>query len=168
MIYKIIVATCKNNGIGYNNKLPWPTIKEDMNLFSKLTIGNGNNAVIMGRKTHESIGKILKNRTNIILSNTLNLNNNNLISFKKITDVLNYCENNNFEEIWIIGGFKIYSLFMELNIVEEIYQTKIYKDYLCDTFFPEIKKEFNIKNIKKISNNPCCILIIWNQNIFFY
>ena len=61
MQFKIIVATCNNNGIGINNQLPWDLIKEDMKLFSKLTTGNGNNAIIMGRKTFESIGRSLKN-----------------------------------------------------------------------------------------------------------
>ena len=50
MNYNIIVAICKNNGIGYNNKIPW-YIKEDLKLFSNLTRGNNNNnAIIMGRK----------------------------------------------------------------------------------------------------------------------
>lgn len=164
MIYKIIVATCNNNGIGIDNKLPWPSIKEDMKMFSKSTIGNGNNAVIMGRKTYESIGKPLKDRINIILTNTLNVKTNNLITFNNINDILIYCNQNNFEEVWIIGGEKIYSLFINLNIVKEIYQTKIFKNYTCDSYFPEIKIKYQLKEIKKINNNPCCILIIWREN----
>lgn len=164
MVYKIIVATCNNNGIGINNKLPWPTIKEDMKMFSKLTIGNGNNAIIMGRKTYESIGKPLKNRMNIILSSTLKINENNVVSMNSINDIFNYCIKKDFEDVWIIGGEKIYSLFINLDIVKEIYQTKIYKDYQCDSFFPEIKNKYNLKEIKKITDNPCCILIIWREN----
>ena len=164
MNYKIIVATCKNNGIGINNKLPWPTIKEDMKMFSKLTIGNGNNAVIMGRKTYESIGKPLKNRMNIVLSNTLNINNDNLILFNNVNDIINHCKKKKFEDVWIIGGEKIYSLFINLDIVKEIYQTNIYKDFECDSYFPEIKYKYNLKEIKKISDNPCCILIIWRES----
>lgn len=163
MVYKIIVATCNNNGIGINNKLPWSTIKEDMRMFSKLTIGNGNNAVIMGRKTYESIGKPLKNRMNIVLSNTLSINNNNVITFNNISNIINFCIKKDFEDVWIIGGEKIYSLFINLQIVKEIYQTKIYENYQCDSFFPEIKNKYNLKEIKKITNNPCCILIIWRE-----
>ena len=163
MIYKIIVATCNNNGIGINNKLPWTTINEDMKMFSKLTIGNHNNAVIMGRKTYESIGKPLKNRINIILSNTLNVNNNNIISFNNIKDIIDYCEKKNFEDVWIIGGEKIYSLFINLDIVKEIYQTKIYQNFECDSYFPEIKNKYNLKEIK-IQDNPSCILIIWRES----
>ena len=164
MVYKIIVATCNNNGIGINNKLPWPFIKEDMKMFSKLTIGNGNNAVIMGRKTYESIGKPLKNRMNIIISNTLNINNDNIISLTTIDDIFSYCKKNKFQDVWIIGGEKIYSLFINLDIVKEIYQTKIYHHYNCDSYFPEITNKYNLKEIKKINNNPCCILIIWRES----
>ena len=57
----LIVAMCKNNGIGYNNELPWK-ILSDLKKFKKLTQGKGNNAVIMGKNTYESIKKSLPNR----------------------------------------------------------------------------------------------------------
>ena len=73
MNYKLIAAVCKGGGIGKNNALPWK-IKEDLIHFSKLTRGNGNNAVVMGRKTWESLpGGALIGRDNIVLSNTLTL-----------------------------------------------------------------------------------------------
>ena len=55
MNFKIIVAATRKFGIGFKNKLPWH-IPEDLKHFSKTTIGNGNNAIIMGRNTWESIG----------------------------------------------------------------------------------------------------------------
>ena len=65
MKLNIIVAICKENrGIGLNNKLPW-NYPEDLKYFSRITKGNGNNAIIMGRNTFESIGKTLPKRTNI-------------------------------------------------------------------------------------------------------
>ena len=72
MIVNIIVAYCKNNGIGKDNTLLW-NIKEDMAKFKRLTLGNKNNAVIMGRKTYESLNNIdgLANRDNLILSKSL-------------------------------------------------------------------------------------------------
>ena len=54
MNINIIVAYCKNNGIGFENKMPWH-IKSDLKKFQKLTIGNGNNAIIMGKNTYNSI-----------------------------------------------------------------------------------------------------------------
>src|SRR6056300_225472 len=50
----IIVAMCKNRGIGYRGTIPW-SLKEDMRFFRNKTIGYGNNAVVMGRKTYDSI-----------------------------------------------------------------------------------------------------------------
>ena len=67
MKIKIIAAVCKNNGIGKNNSLPWNS-KTDLKFFSKTTKGNNNNAVLMGRKTWESLNKPLINRFNIIIS----------------------------------------------------------------------------------------------------
>ena len=74
MNFKLIVAMCNNRGIGNKNKLPW-SFSSDMKYFSSMTRGNNNNAIIMGRKTFESIGRPLPNRHNIILSNKLNMVN---------------------------------------------------------------------------------------------
>ncbi len=83
MNYNIIAARCLSGGIGFNGKLPW-RCKSDLREFSKLTKGNGNNAVVMGRKTWESLPNALKDRTNIILSNKSELPNLplNAIHFK--------------------------------------------------------------------------------------
>ena len=73
MNYNIIVAICENNGIGYNNSLPW-NIKEDLKIFSKLTRGNNNNAIIMGRNTFESLpNNFLPKRDNLVLSESLKI-----------------------------------------------------------------------------------------------
>ena len=67
----IIAAICKNGGIGYKNKLPWK-LKNELQYFQKLTIGNGNNAVVMGKNTWLSIKhRPLKDRDNIIISNSM-------------------------------------------------------------------------------------------------
>ena len=64
---KLIVAICKNGGIGYKNKIPWH-LKKDLQHFKKMTIGNNNNAVIMGNNTWKSLNNTpLPKRTNIIL-----------------------------------------------------------------------------------------------------
>ena len=65
----IIVAMCKNRGIGINGMIPW-SLKEDMKFFKNKTIGNGNNAVIMGRNTFESISTTLPKRRNYVISST--------------------------------------------------------------------------------------------------
>ena len=67
--FDLIVAKTINNGIGLNNKIPWK-LSKDLKMFKKITTsGNEKNAIIMGRKTFESINKKpLPGRTNIILS----------------------------------------------------------------------------------------------------
>lgn len=65
MPLQLIVAMDKNRAIGNKNALPWPRLKKDMKYFRRQTKGH---AVIMGRKTYESIGKPLKNRKNIVIS----------------------------------------------------------------------------------------------------
>ena len=80
----IVVATCKNRGIGINNKLPW-RISADMNFFKYLTIGNKNNAVVMGKNTFESLPQPLKNRDNIVVSTTIKKNPNLIVSDKMFT-----------------------------------------------------------------------------------
>ena len=168
MLFNIITATCNNNGIGKNNSLPWPYNNSDMKLFYKLTVGNKNNAIIMGKNTFLSINKTLSNRVNIVISNTLNENDYpDVIIFKNILDCIKYCEFKNFDIVWVIGGEYIYKQFLDSNIINYIYETKIYQNYNCDKFFPIIPLKYNIHSIKKINNNPVSILIIWKHNNMF-
>lgn len=141
-MYHIIVAQCKNRGIGYENKIPWQ-IYEDMKLFSKKTRGQGNNAIIMGRKTWDSLpSQPLLKRTNIIVSSTLNVENENVFTFRSILDVKKHCSETNYDEVWIIGGQAIYEEF--LKHAKTIHITQIDKTYKCDTFFPEIPENFTL------------------------
>ena len=148
MNLKIIVATDENNGIGKNNTLPWK-YSEDLKYFPKKTKGNNDysNAVIMGRKTYESIGKPLSGRMNYVLSKTKQENQENLFFFNNYKSLLESIKIQNFNEVWIIGGEKIYKLFLDLDIVSEVYVTKIKGNYDCDVFFPLINSNKN--NINK-------------------
>ncbi len=158
----IIVAYCKNNGIGYKNTLPW-YIKSDLIKFKLKTIGNKNNAVIMGKNTYNSLkNKFLIDRDNLILSSSINIdekNKNNLIkSFSNINKLEEFIKEKNYDELWVIGGEQIYKLFMEedkLFKINYIYVTYINKIIECDTFFPNI----NYSNFKFVSQE------IHNTNI---
>ena len=178
MVYKIIVAMDENNGIGKNNALPWH-YPEDLKYFSKTTKGKGNNtnAVIMGRKTYESIGKPLPGRVNYILSRTKreniinektqttgdnnnnNNNNNNILFFDNIADLHKDIESKNYNEAWIIGGAEIYNLFLSMSSntnssqsikIDAIYVTHIKGDYNCDAFFPAINEHYRMAGSGKI------------------
>ena len=166
MNYNVIVATCSNNGIGKDNELPWNIISEDMKMFSKLTKGNGNNAIIMGKNTYNSIGKALPARTNIVLSTSLCQSDfNNITIMSNIDNCIKFCNNKKFDEVWIIGGETVYKDFLKLNIINFIYETKIYSNYDCDTYFPNIPIKYNIKSVEKLRNeNPNTILVVWEIN----
>lgn len=144
MSFRIIVSYCKNRGIGINNETPWKNI-EDLQKFKKLTIGKGNNAIIMGKNTYLST-KFLKKRDNLILSSSLEIDekkNGNIIkSFSNIEKLMKYLQNNNYETIWIIGGESIYNQFLQLDKIDYVYITFIDKNYKCDTFMPVLSSNF--------------------------
>lgn len=130
---KLIVATDEKSGIGKNNKMPWKN-SSDLKYFSKLTKGAGNNAVVMGKNTYLSIGKPLPGRENIVLSTSLNPDNEILV-FSNIGLLLEYLEKSYIKNVWVIGGGQVYKEFMNVNLVTEIYKTCIKGIYDCDTFF---------------------------------
>ncbi len=132
--FKSIIAWCEKGGIGFRGSIPW-TLKSDLRRFAKLTRGDGNNAVLMGRKTWESLPcKPLKYRHNIIISTTLKKVPDNCSVFNSMTDAISFCGNNTFKDVWIIGGSSIYDEAARTLPLKEIYVTEIRKDYHCDTF----------------------------------
>ena len=148
---KLIVAFCKNRGIGFKNTMPWH-MRNDFVNFKKLTVGNGNNAVIMGRKTWLSIplkNRPLPKRENIVLSKNTAVNFNRSPHWTTFTQSLesaaNYCKQKKIDDVWLIGGESIYKESLNKNLVNEIYITKIDDDFECDTFFPDIPEDFALK-----------------------
>ena len=147
---KMIVATSKNSGIGYKGTMPW-YIPMDMKFFKKMTVGNGNNAVIMGNNTWASFPgkKHLPRRDNLILSKTNALceerDGDNIIAFDEMDTLIDHCVRQKYDETWIIGGTQIYNMFIENPHLTEIYKTHINHDFECDTFFPKIPANFEMK-----------------------
>lgn len=137
----IIVAVAKNNVIGKDNKLLWH-LSEDLKRFKRLTM---NKNIIMGRKTFESLGRVLPNRKHIILCNDMNLiiNDENVLVLDNISK-LDYYINSN-DENFVIGGGTIYKLLMPF--VSKLYVTHIDEAFEGDVYFPEI----DLKIWKKIS-----------------
>lgn len=143
MIISIIVAVDNNNGIGKNNSLLCK-LKDDLLNFKNLT---KNHCILMGRKTFESIGKPLPNRTNIIISRNYNKNYDNTFIFNNINQAIDFAKEKNENELFICGGGEIYKYFLENNLVNKIYLTQINNNFNADTFFPQI----NFKQWKIIS-----------------
>jgi len=142
-----IVAALSDNGvIGIENKIPW-RIKEDMERFKKLTM---NHPVIMGRKTYDSIPekfRPLPGRENIVLSRTLQSKKGIYIA-KNMDESLKLT---NGVSSYVMGGAKIYKLFLPLANVMEL--TKVHKNFDGDTFFPNVDwDDWNLINEEKKKN----------------
>lgn len=137
-----IVAISNNNVIGKDNKLIWH-LPEDLKRFKQITTGKN---IIMGRKTFESLGRVLPNRKHIILCNDMemDIDNENVEILDDISKLDKYI--NSDEENFVIGGATIYKLLMPY--VNKLYITKINHDFEGDVYFPEIK-ETEWKEISK-------------------
>lgn len=131
----IIVAKSKNNVIGKDNKLIWH-LPNDLKRFKQLTT---NHNIIMGRKTFESLGRILPNRYHIVLSRDKNykIENEQVEIINDISLLDKYIKSD--EENFVIGGEAIYKALMPL--CEKIYVTQIEEEFKGDAFFPEIDEK---------------------------
>lgn len=136
----LIAAINENYVIGKDNKLPWH-ISEDLKRFKKLTTGK---ALVMGRKTFESLPGTLPNRKHIIITRNMNYtyDSDNVEIVHDIKDILKYKDSA--DEVFIIGGGKIYAEF--LPYCEKLYLTKVHSSQSGDTYFPR----FDINNYKII------------------
>lgn len=134
----IIAAVCNNRGIGKSGSIPWYS-KEDLQFFSRMTRGNGENAVVMGRNTWNSIGKrSLPKRFNIVLTRTGIEGDAHVCS--TLEEVDSVCLQKNISTLWVIGGEQVYKEYLRREKINECYITRIDGDYDCDTFFPELRK----------------------------
>lgn len=158
----MIVACTIDGGIGNNNSMAWH-IPEEMRKFKKITVGNNTggsqNAVIMGRKTWESLGrKALPNRLNIILSRRLDVQSyENLVIRKSLLDCLIVCQKKQIQNIFIIGGAELYNYTLENYsnniqpfVLDKVYLSVMYynKDHQTDTYF-DIHSVFENFDIEK-------------------
>ena len=148
MLFNIIVAMSENNGIGINNKLPW-NYKEELIHFSKLTRGNGNNAIIMGKNTWNSLPKKpLPKREHYILSSSYNcitnINYENSWFCNSLDTLFNHhkIRNKEFDECWFIGGERIYKEVIDKSYINNLIISYIPGNFECDTFFPTIPENY--------------------------
>ena len=141
MIISLIVAMDENRVIGYKNKLPW-NLPSELNYFRETTKGK---PVIMGRKTHESIGRPMPERLNIIITRDKNYKTDNCIVVNSREDAVKAAKGSN--EIMVIGGAEIYKLF--LPIADRLYVTKVHGAFKGDTYFPEFNENEWIKSREK-------------------
>lgn len=133
MDINLIAAIGKNNELGKNNDLIWK-LKGDMKFFKETTMGH---PIVMGRKTFESLPKVLPGRKNIVIS-TNEIKNEEIEVYKSIKDfLLKYQEYG--DDIFVIGGASIYKQF--INLATNMYLTEIdSEEKSADAYFPMFDK----------------------------
>lgn len=148
----IIVAKAKNRVIGKDNQLIW-RLSSDLKLFKKLTTGHH---IIMGRKTYESVGKPLPNRTSVVITRDKNfpIPEGHLLAHSLEEAVL-LCIGKHLSQVFIIGGAEIYN--QALPIADELIVTHVDAEPEGDVFFPEINPEIwqsiHSEHFEKDKNN---------------
>ena len=129
----IIAAIAENNALGKNNKLIWH-LPSDLKRFKKVT---SSHAIIMGRKTFESLGKALPNRTNIVISRNPNYIAKDCTLVHSLQEALNLTKND--DNAFILGGAEIYK--QAIDLADKLDLTFVHHSFEADAFFPEIDKE---------------------------
>jgi len=125
----IIAAIAKHHVIGIDNTLPW-RLPEDLKRFKALTMGHH---IIMGRKTYESLGRLLPGRTTVIVSRNRDYTVPGALVVASLQQALEACGND--EEIFVIGGAELYR--EALPMADRLYMTEIDAEFAGDAYFPE-------------------------------
>lgn len=126
----IIAAIAKNNALGKDNQLIW-YLPADLKRFKQVTL---NHHIIMGRKTFESLGKPLPNRTSIIISRNKDYTAAGCIVVNSLKEALKEAETD--ENPYILGGAEIYKQAIE--IADKLDLTFVHHNFNADVFFPTI------------------------------
>ena len=133
MKISIIVAKAKNDVIGKDNELVWK-LSTDLKLFKKITSGHH---IIMGRKTFESVGRPLPNRTSVVITRNKNfgLPEGHIVAHS-MEEAIQLCIGRHLDQVFIIGGAEIYK--QALKIADELLVTQVDAYPEGDVFFPKI------------------------------
>jgi len=168
--FKLIVALCRGGGIGLDGKLPWPKLERDLRFFSQMTrstVFPYNSAVVMGRKTWESIPvnvQPLPFRDNIVISAMNDFDTEEhktgVTFIKTLSDVHKYA--GNYDVVWFIGGASIYEQVLTptsttgdmLFPIDDIIITFVDESYEHDTAFPLMFQYDTIEEWQSLRTNP--------------
>jgi len=129
-VLSIIVAMARNRVIGAQNRLPWH-LPAELRRFKAITMGHH---IIMGRRTWESIGRLLPGRTTVVVTRNPDYRVPGAIVAHSLAQAIRACEGD--DEVFVIGGE---AMFREaLPLADRIYLTRIDAELAGDTFFPEV------------------------------
>jgi dihydrofolate reductase len=137
----LIAAVAKNGVIGQGNQLPWQ-LSEDLKFFKEATLGH---AIVMGRKTFESVGRPLPGRRNLVVSRDLGRAIPGVEFCGSLLAALDRCPIG--DEVFITGGAPLFIDALPLS--DRLLITEIERDYEGDTIFPAIPSDF-----KEVSRRP--------------
>jgi len=126
----IIVAVAHDGVIGVNNTLPWH-LPEDLKRFRALTMGHH---IIMGRKTYDSLGRLLPGRTTVIVTRNESYKVEGALVANSLEAAIALCEND--DEVFLIGGAELYQA--GLKLAHKLYITEIELEVAGDAFFPKL------------------------------
>ena len=144
---ELIVAIAKNFVIGNEGQIPWH-LSEDLKHFKAITTGH---PVVMGRRTFESIGRVLPNRLNIMVGNTFDKKVDGLVVVKSLDEAMAYVGD---ETLMVIGGARMYQEAMPKAKV--LHLTVIDKEFKGDTVFPNFKEyPFVQKDCEHFHSDAC-------------
>jgi len=129
----IIVAIAKNRVIGINNTLPWH-LPEDLKRFRALTMGHH---IIMGRKTYDSLGRLLPGRTTVIVTRNTDYKVEGALIAHSLQDAIALCKAD--DEVFLIGGAELYQEGLKLS--SKLYITEITLNVEGDAYFPEYSSD---------------------------
>jgi dihydrofolate reductase len=132
MMISLVVAAASNNAIGKDGKMPWH-LPNDMKHFKNVTWGM---PVVMGRKTFESLGKVLPGRKNIVITRQPGWKTEGTVAVKNIEDALFVARETDAKEVMVIGGGEIYKTLFDK--AGRIYLTRVEAEPEADTYFPSI------------------------------
>jgi dihydrofolate reductase len=131
MSLSVIVALAKNRVIGLNNTLPWH-LPEDLKRFKQLTMGHH---IIMGRKTYESLGRLLPGRQTVIVTRNPDYKVDGAIVVHSLEQAISVSSADS--EAFLIGGAELYQ--QSLPLAKRLYLTMIDAEFEGDVYFPEIE-----------------------------
>jgi dihydrofolate reductase len=143
----VVAAAGLRGELGRNGELPWK-IKEDLEFFKNLTTGQ---VVVMGRKTYDSIGKALPNRTVVVLTTKENYELKDAIVMHSVGEVMKFAHENDLETLYIAGGGEMYRHFLPL--AEQLYLTVVDAKFDADVYFPQVNQnEWELIHEKPMAN----------------
>mgnify|MGYP001565573672 FL=1 len=140
----LIAAMSENRVIGNKGKIPW-YIKDDFIRFKTLTTGH---PIIMGRITFESIGRVLPNRTNIIVTRDRNFKVKDALVVHTVDEALSEAEKLDQQDIFIVGGAQIYK--QAIMLADKLYLTLVKGNFTGDAYFPDYSEFSHIISENKI------------------